>query len=762
MVSTCLHSPLAIYCGPSAANKEAAGGWVKHEDELTQDLRTERRECSRRVCSACSLWPRLLAAREVCSCPESPGPSGHEQTWVQEWPASALHSEGVWCPDTCSGEDRSSVGREGRGPVRTANGPGGDPGQPGRLPPGHHGRLGRGCSGPRSSVLLVLGARRSPALEPAHRPPTTQRRAERKVCSHRRPACLLISGQETRHLNLIKCQLHRVVGNATVFFRDTEDSVLGTPIFTAMAFCARRSRRVLSEAASSRNTQGSPPRLSRVNGWSRPLHSFQIMAWTVFLTLAFTTFGVFIPLLPHDWRYIAYSVTGGIFFFHFLVHLIAISIDPAEASVRLKNYSQPMPTFDRSKHPHVIQNQYCHLCEVTVSAKAKHCSACNKCVSGFDHHCKWLNNCVGSRNYWCFFSSVASASAGLLCIIIILLYIFFQYFFNPATLRTDARYRSSISTWVPSLPEYVLPRLRLYLNTCSPSLLAFTPVLTRVPSRPPPPAMSSGSCVVGGQGGGGRAPADTGPEAEPPGQHTAAAARSLARLWRVLSERGGDGLRQRREEAPGSCTEAEGQTRDAGGLQETRRACRQPASEGFVQTWAEEWMSSLERRVGSTGAGTCRLRPEVAKRLSTFDYMTQGRQQQKSKHETGKKDVSLQMEDLSQLQMHGSCAGKRSVHSGGILCFSPQPLDSSLGSSEQGLCSTATIQPEDTPTSLKDGASGAPRGQVPRALWDRARIPHSAAGRFTAEPLRGPVVGYCWRTSTGKGLPVLHLHKSSR
>lgn len=40
----------------------------------------------------------------------------------------------------------------------------------------------------------------------------------------------------------------------------------------------------------------------------------------------------------------------------------------------------------------------------------------------------------------------------------------------------------------------------------------------------------------------------------------------------------------------------------------------------------------------------------MAKRLSTFDYMTQGRQQQKSKHETGKKDVSLQMEDLSQVR----------------------------------------------------------------------------------------------------------------
>lgn len=61
------------------------------------------------------------------------------------------------------------------------------------------------------------------------------------------------------------------------------------------------------------------------------------------------------------------QVTGGLFSFHFLVHLIAVSIDPAEANVRLKkNYLEPMPTFDRSKHAHVIQKQYCHLCEVTV------------------------------------------------------------------------------------------------------------------------------------------------------------------------------------------------------------------------------------------------------------------------------------------------------------------------------------------------------------------------------------------------------------
>nr|XP_030712358.1 probable palmitoyltransferase ZDHHC11B [Globicephala melas] len=224
-----------------------------------------------------------------------------------------------------------------------------------------------------------------------------------------------------------------------------------------MAFWARISRLLLPGTASRRSTKTVPPRRSRVSGWSQPVHCLQIVAWIVFLILVFTTFGIFIPLLPHEWRYIAYSVTGGICLFHLLVHLIVLSIDPADANVRLKkNYSRTVPTFDRSKHAHVIQRQYCYLCEVTVTVKAKHCSTCNKCVSGFDHHCKWLNNCVGSRNYWYFFASVASAAAGLLCMVATLLYIFTQYFINPAGLRTDPHYRSisDQNTWLLLLPLF--------------------------------------------------------------------------------------------------------------------------------------------------------------------------------------------------------------------------------------------------------------------------------------------------------------------
>ncbi|XP_078298782.1 uncharacterized protein LOC132678952 isoform X1 [Panthera onca] len=219
-----------------------------------------------------------------------------------------------------------------------------------------------------------------------------------------------------------------------------------------MDLCSWRQRGALREAS---RKPASPRHWSRVNGWSWPLHTFQVVAWIILFILAFTNFCIFVPLLPPNWNLIMYGVTGGLFCFHFVVHLLGISIDPAETNVRLKKYLEPIPTFDPSKHTRVIENQYCHLCEVAVSQKAKHCGACNKCVSDFDHHCKWLNNCVGGRNYRYFFCSLVSASASLLCLISILLYIFIQYSVNPEVLRTHPLYEGvSKDTWLLFLPFF--------------------------------------------------------------------------------------------------------------------------------------------------------------------------------------------------------------------------------------------------------------------------------------------------------------------
>ncbi|GAB1298368.1 Palmitoyltransferase ZDHHC11 [Apodemus speciosus] len=318
-----------------------------------------------------------------------------------------------------------------------------------------------------------------------------------------------------------------------------------------MNICGINKNRVLPEAQENNVKKLLPRPLSRVNGWSPPLHSFQAISWTTYLAMSIVTFGIFIPFLQTSWKYAANigllfalhpncscpsppstphtspphnpplllqegeaptlgtnppwhikslqdpaahpnplrpdkaaqeqdpqagntirnslllhpcrgqlsglfellnhlvglrlpflkaQVMGGVFMFHLIVHLIAITIDPADTNVRLKkDYMKPMPTFDRSK-------------------KAKHCSSCNKCVSGFDHHCKWLNNCVGRRNYWFFFCSVASAAVGILGVMIILLYIFIQYFVNPDELRTDPRYKeiSSENTWLMFLSLWPL------------------------------------------------------------------------------------------------------------------------------------------------------------------------------------------------------------------------------------------------------------------------------------------------------------------
>ncbi|XP_041799139.1 palmitoyltransferase ZDHHC11 isoform X2 [Chelmon rostratus] len=143
------------------------------------------------------------------------------------------------------------------------------------------------------------------------------------------------------------------------------------------------------------------------------------------------------------------------FIVHFFTHIAAVTIDPADASVRAKqSYSSPLPLFDRTKQPHVIQDLRCYLCDVKVGPKVKHCGVCNKCVEDFDHHCKWLNTCVGGRNYWCFFVALSSATLGVFLLIVVILFIFIQHYMDPNTLRAAPQFNSVLGngTWLVFLP----------------------------------------------------------------------------------------------------------------------------------------------------------------------------------------------------------------------------------------------------------------------------------------------------------------------
>ncbi|KAI7814717.1 palmitoyltransferase ZDHHC1 isoform X1 [Triplophysa rosa] len=221
-----------------------------------------------------------------------------------------------------------------------------------------------------------------------------------------------------------------------------------------MDVCSKNSNRTapVSEGGPRR---ADVPLCSRTNGWSWPPHPFQLLAWLLYLYFAVTGFGVFVPLLPTHWIPAGYICTGITFVCHLFMHLMAISIDPADYNVRAKSYKGPLPVFDRTKHAHVIENCHCYLCEVDVGPKSKHCSACNKCVASFDHHCRWLNNCVGSRNYWLFLNSVISALLGIVLVVVIASFVFIEFFLDPSKLRSDKHFqqvKNESVVWFVFLP----------------------------------------------------------------------------------------------------------------------------------------------------------------------------------------------------------------------------------------------------------------------------------------------------------------------
>ncbi|XP_053305580.1 palmitoyltransferase ZDHHC1 [Spea bombifrons] len=210
-----------------------------------------------------------------------------------------------------------------------------------------------------------------------------------------------------------------------------------------MTLCKKQSTKSEQLQKPSGHATTEPSQHSRKNGWSWPPHPLQFVAWTTYIFFTIVAFGVLLPLLPQNWLAAGYICTGALFAFHLVVHLLAVSIDPADDSVRAKNSTGPLPAFDRSKHAHVIENMHCYICEVDVGSKSKHCSICNKCVSSFDHHCKWLNNCVGGKNYWLFFNCLISALLGTFLLTGVSSFVFAAVFINPQLLRSNIYYQDA-------------------------------------------------------------------------------------------------------------------------------------------------------------------------------------------------------------------------------------------------------------------------------------------------------------------------------
>jgi len=182
----------------------------------------------------------------------------------------------------------------------------------------------------------------------------------------------------------------------------------------------------------------------RKNGLSFPLHPLQVVGWFFIILFLVTHFAVLVWYLPLEWKAAGIIIPAGGFVIHFVYHILALVLDPADPAVRLKG-TFSKGSFDREKHNHVIEDCFCYICQTKVSVQSKHCSVCNKCVAEFDHHCKWLNNCVGGRNYKLFLGSCISAFLTAFVMFVIDFYLMVLYYHN----RSDLLSRSgNTENWV--------------------------------------------------------------------------------------------------------------------------------------------------------------------------------------------------------------------------------------------------------------------------------------------------------------------------
>ena len=62
------------------------------------------------------------------------------------------------------------------------------------------------------------------------------------------------------------------------------------------------------------------------------------------------------------------QINAFLYMVHLVVHLAAVSTNPADSQVlkKLKQQGRGVATFDRAQHRHVIENLFCYICMVNV------------------------------------------------------------------------------------------------------------------------------------------------------------------------------------------------------------------------------------------------------------------------------------------------------------------------------------------------------------------------------------------------------------
>jgi palmitoyltransferase ZDHHC1/11 len=104
----------------------------------------------------------------------------------------------------------------------------------------------------------------------------------------------------------------------------------------------------------------------RTNGFTYPPDKAQIISWLIILFLILMSYGTLVMSLKTPWNYIIGIAIGFLMTFHITFNIIVTVSNPGEEVASKRKVTPADEPFDRTKHKHVIENQFCNICQMIV------------------------------------------------------------------------------------------------------------------------------------------------------------------------------------------------------------------------------------------------------------------------------------------------------------------------------------------------------------------------------------------------------------
>jgi hypothetical protein len=103
----------------------------------------------------------------------------------------------------------------------------------------------------------------------------------------------------------------------------------------------------------------------RTNGFSWPPDKAQIISWLIIIYFGIFLFGTLVVSMSKPYSYSIGTLFAILYLCLVILVILVTAINPGEEETNKKKVV-PSNSFDREKHKHVIENQFCNICQIVV------------------------------------------------------------------------------------------------------------------------------------------------------------------------------------------------------------------------------------------------------------------------------------------------------------------------------------------------------------------------------------------------------------